>query len=172
MSAEPFSLFGRDLFGNPISQRKSGPLAERFEFPPFSVLDARGGEWQERKRSWISLGIQGEVGRAETLLDNGHVRKEENQRRLAAAYGLDAEKMAAGSAGVFTAATSIFDPVLCELAYRWFCPPGGQVLDPFAGGSVRGVVASLLGFRYWGCECGRTFGPAEERPAVAKERGR
>jgi hypothetical protein len=32
--------------------------------------------------------------------------------------------------------TSIFDPVLCELAYRWFCPPGGVVLDPFAGGSV------------------------------------
>ena len=27
--------------------------------------------------------------------------------------------------------TSIFDPVLCELAYRWFCPPGGVVLDPF-----------------------------------------
>src|SRR6185503_17594097 len=26
------------------------------------------------------------------------------------------------------AGTSIFDPVLCELAYRWFCPPGGTVL--------------------------------------------
>ena len=38
--------------------------------------------------------------------------------------------------------TSIFDPVLCELAYRWFCPPGGTVLDPFAGGSVRGIVSS------------------------------
>ena len=32
--------------------------------------------------------------------------------------------------------TSIFDPVLCEIAYRWFCPQGGTVLDPFAGGSV------------------------------------
>ena len=29
--------------------------------------------------------------------------------------------------------TSIFDPVLCELVYRWFCPAGGAVLDPFAG---------------------------------------
>lgn len=48
--------------------------------------------------------------------------------------------------------TSIFDPVLCELAYRWFCPPGGTVLDPFAGGSVRGVVASVLGLAYHGCE--------------------
>lgn len=48
--------------------------------------------------------------------------------------------------------TSIFDPVLCEIAYRWFSPEGGLVLDPFAGGSVRGIVASKLGRRYIGCE--------------------
>lgn len=48
--------------------------------------------------------------------------------------------------------TSIFDPVLCELAYRWFAPPGGLVLDPFAGGSVRGIVASKLGRRYLGVD--------------------
>jgi hypothetical protein len=48
--------------------------------------------------------------------------------------------------------TSIFDPVLCEIAYRWFCPPGGTVLDPFAGGSVRGIVASKLGRAYVGIE--------------------
>jgi len=48
--------------------------------------------------------------------------------------------------------TSIFDPVLCELVYRWFCPPGGLVLDPFAGGSVRGIMASMLGRRYTGVE--------------------
>jgi DNA modification methylase len=48
--------------------------------------------------------------------------------------------------------TSIFDPVLCELAYRWFCPPGGSVLDPFAGGSVRGIVASVLGLDYTGID--------------------
>jgi hypothetical protein len=48
--------------------------------------------------------------------------------------------------------TSIFDPVLCELCYRWFCPHGGMVIDPFAGGSVRGVVAGCLGRRYFGME--------------------
>lgn len=48
--------------------------------------------------------------------------------------------------------TSIFDPVLTELCYRWFCPPGGMILDPFAGGSVRGIVASVLGYRYTGFE--------------------
>jgi len=48
--------------------------------------------------------------------------------------------------------TSIFDPVLCELAYTWFCPPSGKALDPFAGGSVRGIVAAVLGRGYTGVE--------------------
>jgi hypothetical protein len=55
--------------------------------------------------------------------------------------------LASGQSG-----TSIFDPVLCELAYRWFCPPGGLILDPFAGGSVRGIVAAKLGRRYVGVD--------------------
>lgn len=50
----------------------------------------------------------------------------------------------------YASGTSIFDPVLCELAYRWFSPPGGLVIDPFAGGSVRGIVAAALGRRYIG----------------------
>jgi hypothetical protein len=41
---------------------------------------------------------------------------------------------------------------MCEIAYTWFCPPKGLVLDPFAGGSVRGVVASKLGRQYIGHE--------------------
>ena len=38
-------------------------LAERFGVPPFSVLDARQGYWQDRKRAWLSLGIKSEIGR-------------------------------------------------------------------------------------------------------------
>ena len=53
---------------------------------------------------------------------------------------------------VASTGTSIFDPVVCEIVYRWFCPPTGIVLDPFAGGSVRGLVASRLGRRYVGIE--------------------
>lgn len=41
----------------------TGQLAERFMIPPFSVLNAREGWWQERKRQWIGLGIQSELGR-------------------------------------------------------------------------------------------------------------
>ena len=41
-------------------------LAERFIVPPFSVLDARQGYWQDRKRAWIALGIESELGRGST----------------------------------------------------------------------------------------------------------
>jgi len=50
------------------------------------------------------------------------------------------------------AGISIFDPVLTELAYRWFSPQGGTIIDPFAGGSVRGIVASKLGRQYVGVD--------------------
>ena len=46
--------------------------------------------------------------------------------------------------------TSIFDPVLTELSYRWFNIEGGRILDPFAGGSVRGIVAAKLNMPYVG----------------------
>lgn len=58
---------------------------------------------------------------------------------------------------------SIFDPVLCELAYRWFCPVGGAVLDPFAGGSVRGIVAGALGLAYTGIDLRPEQNEANER---------
>jgi hypothetical protein len=43
-------------------------LAEKFGVAPFSVLRAAEGWWQARKRAWISLGIESEVGRGENLL--------------------------------------------------------------------------------------------------------
>lgn len=67
--AETFSLFGRDLFGHPVSPMEAGPLAREFILPPFSVLDTKSGAWQERKRAWIALGIRSEIGRGE-VMDN------------------------------------------------------------------------------------------------------
>ena len=42
-----------------------GNLSDRFLIPPFSVLNAREGWWQDRKRFWLSLGIKSELGRGE-----------------------------------------------------------------------------------------------------------
>ena len=63
--------------------------------------------------------------------------------------------------------TSVFDPVLCELMYRWFCPQNGKILDPFAGGSVRGVVAHYLGYRYLGIEIRREQVESNREQAAA-----
>jgi hypothetical protein len=41
----------------------AGSLAARFGVPPFSVLNAREGWWQDRKQAWIGIGIQSELGR-------------------------------------------------------------------------------------------------------------
>ncbi len=132
-------LFGRDLFGDEIKQKSRGPVADRFLFPPFSVIDAKQGDWQERKRAWAAMGIKGELGRSAKSY-NIHEWIEDNRDEMNIAGSVHGD------------GTSIFDPVLCELAYRWFCPKGGQVVDPFAGGSVRGIVAAAMGRRYWGCD--------------------
>jgi hypothetical protein len=52
-----------DLFGEPVVNGHKSVLAQTFDYPPFSVLNAREGWWQERKRKWLALGIKSEVGR-------------------------------------------------------------------------------------------------------------
>jgi len=52
-----------DLAGDVGGNEPRPTLADRFIVPPFSVLDARQGYWQDRKRAWLSLGIQSELGR-------------------------------------------------------------------------------------------------------------
>ncbi|MDQ3229150.1 MAG: site-specific DNA-methyltransferase [Pseudomonadota bacterium] len=131
-------LYGVDMFGGSMEPKPSGPVAERFGFSPFTVLDAKQGDWQERKRAWASIGIRGEIGRG---VSGRNSTTGKNTCMLGADDGVD-------GGGV----TSIFDPVLCEMAFRWFSGSGAQVVDPFAGGSVRGIVAASLGRKYWGCD--------------------
>lgn len=289
----PFALFGTNLFGDAIEPPSRGKLSDRFVVPPFTVLDARQGYWQDRKRAWIALGIQSELGRGagvwvesnetgspidrqsdyqlvkanatpggslmpaadysnrargdgrgrpikqafgqefalgaqpshggpgkslakdgdepsarqllrESMTDEewaavkasepgggggpnsgynrgrkadgnllGYSRTATNVRHgvgfngaallqtergdLDRTHGIGATADCYRNAGepvdgAAASGTSIFDPVLCELTYRWFTPPGGVVLDPFAGGSVRGITAALLGLRYVGID--------------------
>jgi ParB-like nuclease domain len=53
--------------GGETSTDHAGNLSARFGVPPFSVLNAREGWWQDRKRAWISLGIRSELGRGEDM---------------------------------------------------------------------------------------------------------
>lgn len=270
-----------------------GKLSEKFGLPPFSVFDARQGVWQDRKRWWISLGIQSELGRgenSESICDHdwceapdkvvrstnnngllgiseqarshykggnpqkncapgGSLRPAANysnrergdgtgkpikhfktkmggnpdnteqgflidayryqsktKKNYARCFGQDLMKgendkfgnrltwvsgerpfdqlddvskkiLMSGSKQTHVSGclgnscltihaydssgpgnqasqsgTSIFDPVLCELLYKWFTPINGTILDPFAGGSVRGIVANYLGYHYTGID--------------------
>lgn len=117
-----------DLFGNPII--KDVILRDKFIEPPFSVLDTKSGNWQRRKNQWKKLGIKSELGRDASVINMDTISKHQNTTKY----------------------TSIFDPALCEVIYHWFCPKNGSILDPFAGGSVRGIVANYLNFNYTGIE--------------------
>lgn len=155
-----------------------GTLAKQFLVPPLSVLDARKGWWINRKKAWISLGIQSELGRGNEgdgtkhglVLSNGAqpFRVYQAKARYETAVGHKVswdEFYAAYPDAAVQPGTSIFDPVLTELVYRWFCPPGGVVLDPFAGGSVRGIVACKLGRQYVGVDLSERQVEANRRQA-------
>ena len=119
-------LFGNEIITNPL-------LRDKFIEPPFSVLDTKSGNWQRRKREWMRIGMKSEVGRDNKKVNS--IRLETN--------GKDISK---------DPYQSIFDPALCEVLYHWFCVDGKEILDPFAGGSVRGIVANYLGFNYTGID--------------------
>lgn len=106
------------------------PLADR-DITPLSVLNTARREWQTRRRRWVDAGIDDGDGREHittwpTIIDGGRIRW---QRRV-----------------------SIFDPVLAEVMILWWTRPGDTIVDPFAGGPVRGIVAAHLGRRYIGVD--------------------
>ncbi len=107
-------------------------LADKFGVPPFSVLDARQGYWQDRKRRW-----RGIIG------DNGESREE----TLFKAGSSEASQKIAEPGTV-----SILDPVLAEIVLRWFCTPGGKTFDTFAGDTVFGYVSGAFGCEFTGIE--------------------
>lgn len=129
-----FDLSMFDDIEEEIKEEANKKLTDEFLIPPTSVFDTRQGYWQERKRAWKDIGISSEVGRDEALLGSG-------LKQLADKLG---SKTLTG--------TSIFDPVLCEIIYKWFNVHQGNIFDCFAGGSVRGIVAEKLGYKYTGID--------------------
>jgi DNA modification methylase len=138
------------------SKVESVNLRTKFIEPPFSVLDTKQGSWQQRKTDWLALGIVGELGRGEELHKVETKEGEKlSRKKLMRGSGIATKKyssMEEYHSNPTSMGTSVFDPVLCELMYEWFCPVKGTVLDPFAGGSVRGIVANYLGRRYFGID--------------------
>ena len=76
-------------------EKTKGNLSDRFMIPPFTVLNAREGWWQNRKRAWLALGIKSELGRGGGLTMNAkqvtaaglNFYRDEKKQRQAAAPG-------------------------------------------------------------------------------------
>lgn len=128
----------KDLFNEDVKIKLT--LADKYLLAPTSVLNTRDINWQKLKRKWFNLGIKSEVGRNSTT-GNTKDMTELSKR----GYDSISWSHTSNQTGI-----SIFDPVICEIVYKWFgkC----NILDPFAGGSVRGIVAHKLGFKYTGIE--------------------
>lgn len=177
------ALYGVGFDGKPRRPPPRGVLFDKFVVPPFSVLNARDGYWQKRKKLWISMGIRPAAGRVAEGDDqefgktynitNDYIQRKKatepggggGPNSIMRKIGPKVPKEFGTTGGGFSeniarvhdedgevVGTSMFDPVLCELIYKWFCLPNGRILDPFAGESTKGIVAEVLGYRYTGVE--------------------
>lgn len=149
------------------SKPANGSLADRFVIPPFSILDTRKGYWQARKKMWRSKVTSVDIGgsREDTLIQSPEIkykdlyqRTRQHREELGISFKEYLDKYVPDdvkereASKVLAQGTSLFDPVLAEIVMRWFCPPGGCILDPFGGEQTKGIVAGVLGLTYRGCE--------------------
>lgn len=147
MDMEQFGFEEKELsFGYGEVGDHGGNLAKKFVVPPFSVLDTRQGYWQDRRKEWESI--------------TGNLSETRNGE-----YG----RLSGGIMDAINEGTSNFDPVLAEVMFKWFCVPGGKILDPFGGEQTKGVVAGECGYEYHGCEI-RQEQVALNREQVSKYR--
>lgn len=130
----------------------SGCFVQHPEIQPFSVFNTRSKEWQHRKKIWLSYGIQSELGRD----TNGAVG---GLFEMMNKYDKGGKRNESPN--------SIFDPVLCELLYSWLTRKGDTIIDPFAGGSVRGIVAAMLKRKYFGIDLNKDQILANQKQADA-----
>lgn len=141
-------------------------LADSFIAPPYSVIDARKGEWKTRKRMWhkqlgnVASSREGKLysGLAFRMPDLYMSSKEERKKlgvtfeEYVKYYVPDAVVEKEMSKAAFSG-VSTFDPALAELIYHWFTP--GQdscIFDCFAGDHTKGYVAAKSGHRFTGIE--------------------
>lgn len=124
------------LFEQKKQSIPSNLLRDKYGWPPFSVINTISFDWQRRKDEWEAVIVDSTIGRDVK-------RFNATPTNTFSARGADAKK---------AESVSEFDPYLAELMYRWFSRMGDIILDPFAGGCVRGVVASVLGRNYTGID--------------------
>lgn len=96
------------------------------------------------------------LGASETLGEKWHGKnsRKDADERSNVTGAPDLPEYADNGMSKMAPGTSIFDPMLTECMVRWHTPEDSpsHILDPFAGGSVRGIVSGILGRAYTGVE--------------------
>ena len=130
LNMDDFELDSEDSDREEIESVK---LVDKFIIPPFSYIDTRQDYFMKRVDAWKELGIQSGNGRDDelTFRSGDDFMGKENEKR---------------------GTTSIFNPAIAEICYKWLSPKMGIILDPFSGGSVRGIVASHCDRKYIGID--------------------
>jgi len=127
------------------TEEKTKKLSDRFIIPPFSVLDTRQAIWQNRKSFWNEI-----------LNDNGETREEEDfSIRRNTGIQKRNNEIATDKQKQFQyndKNISLFDPVVAELFFSWFCKEKGFVIDCFSGDTRKGNVFTYLGGSFTGIE--------------------
>lgn len=116
---------------NSTPQEQEISMNDKYVVPPFSILDARKGYWQDRKKTWRKM-IGDNCESRENLL--------KGFENLSGRYGMEVR------------GTSLLDPVLSEIICKWFGITNGNAFDTFAGDTVFGFVSSSLGMTFTGIE--------------------
>ncbi|GAB3191853.1 DNA methyltransferase [Nesterenkonia suensis] len=96
---------------------------------PWTTLRSDSRIWQDRKTHWKDSGVDDLAGRQQVEMFR-HGKSGRHHR--------------------ISGGRSRFDPFLAELAYTWY--GASRVIDPFAGGCTRGIIAAELGMDYTGID--------------------
>ena len=129
---QPDEKMDEALISDKKTEKNSVTARQQVDFTPSSVIE-RGAEYNRIYDYWKEMGIIKSDGRDEDLIG-------------------DSKKAMARGMGMNLNGTSVFNPVVCELIYRWFSKEGDLVFDPFAGGYTRGIVATKLKREYVGID--------------------
>ena len=166
-----------DLLGDPddVNVRYDGVLAGSggalvppatpvYKHHMMAVFDGRGAAWRARKKAWRAI-IPVVTGRKEKILGSGSITFTDPQfytlkaeaeaklgRKLDTKEFTEEHYQRIERRDDFQWGTSRFDPMLAETLLSLWSKPGDMVLDPWAGGVERGVVAAAMGRRYMGVD--------------------
>jgi DNA modification methylase len=117
---------------------------------PLLIRPEQGYSRPSEGRAWFATTTT--VWRTDELIR----RSVRDWRRLLGETGHTGERtgtMRADHDSVYTGTHSVFPAPLIEwILLRYAGEPGGTILDAFAGGPPRGVVATLMGYHYIGVE--------------------